>query len=304
MNRRPVVVPLFAIAVLLLVAVQGELAAQQDFKQRQLSVIDGRLARTSDPAESAELNAQKSWLSSWQPGKMPSKAIANENLPARRTEPALQSANLARLKQRVASPPLDEDLHLISQFAQEHPDDAAILQYYLHTLDNAPASRKKHLDDIENLSVALIELLQETSDTQTRESKTERILARQFTRYRRARALAYRELPDVVEARPIEDQQKLNKLIRQAHEDLVEDAGSGRTEFVLLEIRMLRRSGQHGLALQMLEKFGASILPKWYLKKRRDLLGELDWEPAHLEAAEIYAAEFPEEVAKEAASNE
>ena len=119
--------------------------------------------------------------------------------------------------------------------------------------------------------------------------------------YRRGRALAYRELPDVVKQEPIDNPEQLNQEIIAVYRDLIAFAGEGRPEFILLEIRILRRSKSFGNALCLLEKYGSVIKPQWYLKKRRDLLKELEWEIPYAEAAKIYANEFPEEVAKEAA---
>ena len=108
-------------------------------------------------------------------------------------------------------------------------------------------------------------------------------------RYRRARALAYRELPEVLESMPIEDDAQYERQLREAHQRLRRTFDEPQKEFVLLEVRMLRRQGNRGQALQKLERFRSVIEPKWYLKKRRDLLEELQWEPAYAEAAQRYS---------------
>jgi hypothetical protein len=115
--------------------------------------------------------------------------------------------------------------------------------------------------------------------------------------------LAYRELPDVVRQTPIDDPERLNQEIESAYQDLIARVGTGRSEFILLEIRMLRRAKFYGQALALVEKYGSVIQPRWYLKKRRDLLKELQWDFPSAEAAKIYANEFPDEVAKEAKDN-
>ncbi|RMF45334.1 MAG: hypothetical protein D6753_00375, partial [Planctomycetota bacterium] len=106
--------------------------------------------------------------------------------------------------------------------------------------------------------------------------------------------LAYRELADVVAARPIADPDAHDARLRRTWERLVQTIGRPRPEFVLLEIRMLRRDGQFGQALELLEEFGAAVDRKWLLKKRRDLLRELEWQPAAREAAVVFAAQYPE----------
>ena len=276
--------------------------AQQNWKQRQLVDIQRRLTETADPGTTAELKAQRSWLESWNPGKMKTEASEDDSLPKKRVEPLLQSAKLLELKSLVSETGKENVLRNVREFAKVHSDDPAVIQFGLHLLDNIPAARKKHLGEIEQLSTLLIKLLSQTDENLAGSDSPDHSVVRQFARYRRARAFSYRELPDVAAVMPIEDQEQLDKQIEDAFEDLVEDAGDDRTEFVLLEIRMLRRSGHFGLALQKLEKFGAAILPKWYLKKRRDLLNELNWKPAYTEAKEIYATRFPDEVAKEAAN--
>ena len=53
---------------------------------------------------------------------------------------------------------------------------------------------------------------------------------------------------------------------------------------------MKRRDGRWGEALMLLERFRWAIDSKWYLKKRRDILEQLGWEPAYRQAADAYAA--------------
>jgi len=109
-----------------------------------------------------------------------------------------------------------------------------------------------------------------------------------YARYRLGRALAYRELPSVRERWPISDPDHYQEQLLTAYQRLLDQTKQVRPEFILLEDRILRRSGKKGRALELLEAYRESIEPKWYLKKRRDLLKELGWEPPYKEAARIY----------------
>lgn len=190
----------------------------------------------------------------------------------------------------------------------------ALLQDFLRLLDT-PESRKTNLaatvDVAEIVDTALSELIRvaEPRDTSSGTTSEKKALeekassetqagidvdtlrwALAHTRYRRARAIAYRELPDVLETTPIEDPRRHERELRQAQRRLSETFPEPRPEFVLLEVRMLRRDGQRGQALERLERFVWAIDRKWYLKKRRDLLDELGWELPHRKAAAIYQA--------------
>ncbi|WP_246109617.1 hypothetical protein [Roseimaritima multifibrata] len=109
-----------------------------------------------------------------------------------------------------------------------------------------------------------------------------------YTRYRLGRALAYRELPSVRERWPISNPMRYEEQLSAAYERLIAQTNEVRPEFILLEDRMLRRAGKKGRALELLEANRRSIEPKWYLKKRRDMLQELGWEPPYKEAAKLY----------------
>ena len=100
--------------------------------------------------------------------------------------------------------------------------------------------------------------------------------------------MAYRELPVVRERWPISNPDHYQEQLAAVYQRLTNQTNRSRPEFILLEDRMLRRSGKKGRALELLEANRQSIEPKWYLKKRRDLLQELGWEPAYQEAARLY----------------
>jgi len=182
-----------------------------------------------------------------------------------------------------------------TQQALEH---AVKLQQRLRELDS-DAERKQHLVataklalQLEQALTSLLETWPSTGVLTVGEPQAIRETLRwalAHTRYRRARALAYRELPDVRTRLPIDDAEAYERELAEAHDRLRETFSEPQAEFVLLEIRMLRRAGKRGQALEKLERFGSTIELRWYLKKRRDLLGELDWGPPQAEAAKWYA---------------
>lgn len=243
-----------------------------------------------------ERQSQQRWLGRWTPGEMKIKPAAVEGLPKARKEPIFDSPLASQFRKQLNWDQIDQDVNQqkrLEQAISQHPDDLGLRQLQLHWLD-LPLRRKLHLKQVVDSADRLIEMLQ--SDD---ESLPKHRLALEFVRYRKGRALAYRELPDVVEHTPIENPEKLNQQIATAFDDLIQNSGRGKPEFILLEIRMLRRDQQYGSALEGVERYGSTIQPKWYLKKRRDLLKLLEWRVPYEEAARLYAEQFPEEVAKE-----
>ncbi len=280
--------------------------AKQWKKAHLVQLIDRLQTAGLKTTQREEIIKQQAWLKNWEPAQMRAQPKLFQ-IPARREEPQLQSKKAAELRNQLAanrnatlpseklSAQQDASLKTIQKALRDTPDDIALQQMHLHWLDN-PIRRKANLQKIDSAAIRLSQLLNPLAT----ENATFQ-LAHEFVLYRRARALAYCELPDVVEKNPIKDPEKLDQNIRAAFGTLIESAGKGRAEFILLEIRILRREKQFASALELLEKYGSAISPKWYLKKRRDLLAELRWEYPYQEAATIYANEFPQEVASEIA---
>jgi len=272
-------------------------ASAAGWKKSKLAELDRQLAdKNASEGGRNELLARRAWLQNWTVGGLTSEPIENLRLPKLRTEPILNSnvATEFRKKLNWENTAQDEsDFLILEQALVKHPDDIGLQQLHLHWMD-LPIRRKSFLGRIDGSARRLIKSL----ESQTASDATIQ-LATEFAKYRRGRALAYRELPDVVQKTPIEDAQRLNREILSAYQDLIATSGTGHSEFILLEIRILRRDKSFGKALALVEKYGSVIKRQWYLKKRRDLLQELGWEFPNAEAATIYANEFPEEVAKE-----
>ena len=257
----------------------------------KIAALDGKQAQLT------ETKSRLQWLTRWSPESMsPIPNSPKTLLPPKRIEPSLNSSSSEQLETLVASLDDDEAVEILNLAISKNKNDAAILQTALHWMDDPSDRRKKYLNEIEQTATRLIGLLQSSINDQPNEKFR---CALDFTRYRRARALVYRELPDVIAVRPIPNQAELDRHIQKAFADLFQGSNTEKTEFILLKIRMHRRAKEFGQALALLEKYGRTILPKWYQKKRRDLLKEMGWTHPYREAAEIYKEHFPAEVEKE-----
>ena len=269
------------------------------WRSTQINVLDQQLVDASPESQlRRELESQKKWLTEWVPGELGTEALwtAGDESPTW-TEPVIDPEGRARtLRARLLGPqakPTKQDTLALQRLLKEYPQDIGVRQLHLHWLDQL-VYRKRYADEIAESAQGVRALLT-ASRTQNRET----MRARAFCLYREGRALAYRELPDVIRERPIEDPEGHEAKLLGVFAQLRELAGSGRPEFILLEIRMLRRDNWFGQALALLEANGSKITPQWFLKKRRDLLEELGWNAAFEEAAAIYAKEFPDAVEKE-----
>ncbi len=95
--------------------------------------------------------------------------------------------------------------------------------------------------------------------------------------YRKARAIAYRELPDVVEKTPIADQAAQDKAFDEALKALSVWVDPSEKDYFLLTVRKERRKGHYAQAIQLLNKQINSEAPFLYYKKRLDMFGQLEW---------------------------
>lgn len=232
-----------------------------------------KVARKIDDAESdndrLEYEARQSWLHRWEPGQMtsaPTRSPIESDL--------VEEPLLGRLERPVE---MDADVWQRITSAQVE----------LHAVDTDD-DRKENVREIIESGRRFEELLSEHLPSQLQQLPAPTAWALAYARYRLGRALAYRELPSVRERWPISEPVRYQQQLSAVYQRLIDQAGRGRPEFILLEDRMLRRAGQKGRALKLLEANQQSIEPKWYLKKRRDLLEELGWEPPYQEAARIY----------------
>ncbi|MCM2372142.1 hypothetical protein [Aporhodopirellula aestuarii] len=241
----------------------------EQWRSQKLQTLATKIRNTNSDDERLEYSARQSWLRRWEPGQMPTapadapdeSGLVEEPLLKKLERPETLEANVWR--------------------------GMIALQTRLLEVDNDD-ERKDNLRTTIELSGQLEAALSTElpSDSQTLATPTSWVLA--YTRYRLGRALAYRELPEVAEVWPISDPDRYEEQLLCVYERLIEQTKGNRREFILLQDRMYRRSGKKGRALELLEANRQSIDPKWYLKKRRDLLQELGWEPPYQEAARLY----------------
>ncbi|MFQ5732795.1 MAG: S8 family serine peptidase [Planctomycetaceae bacterium] len=105
------------------------------------------------------------------------------------------------------------------------------------------------------------------------------------TLYRKGRALGYMELPDVIARHPIADRKAHDKAFEANFAELRKWADTTDKTHFLLHVRRERRRGHYAAALKLLDRHTAGAAPNyWYVKKRRDLFGDLGWK--HLQAWE------------------
>ncbi|WP_404307479.1 hypothetical protein [Neorhodopirellula lusitana] len=239
------------------------------WRNQKVESIQTRIPNAESSDHRLELQARQSWLRRWTPGQMPSSPADAPDETGLVDEPLL--ANLDRPK----AIQVDDWRTLIA------------LQTRLLASDT-DEERKENLRTTIELARQLEAALsrQLSSESKSLTAPTGWVLA--YTRYRLGRALAYRELPDVREVWPISDPDQYEEQLVAAYGRLMKQTDGKRREFILLQDRMFRRSGKKGRALELLEANRNSIEPKWYLKKRRDLLQELGWDPPYREAAQRY----------------
>ncbi len=268
----------------------------------QLAQIDAQLADKTIVGDlRLELEAQQQWLTLYQPGMLTAGSMfkVERQNPTTLIEPILDPTKKARsLRLRLLGPkakPSIRDTELLKRALQDAPEDLGLRQLQLHWLDQ-PQYREVYPTEIADAAAKVINLL---AEQKLKPQDLKNVTA--FTLYRQARALGYRQDSDVIENKPLTDEELkvVQGQLAGVYQQLMDLVGPGHAEFVLLEIRMLRRDNWFGRALNLLEKHATTIAPRWYLEKRWELLLDLGWQPAAEEARKIFVAEFPAEAAKQ-----
>lgn len=241
----------------------------QVWRSQELKLIAEKMKSATTEDVRDEYQARQKWLANWVPGKM--SAVPQESM---------ESTTLTE-------EPLLSELQRPANVDAASWESMLRMQAELMLLDTAE-DRKANLRQIIDLADRLEKQLTAQLPDEAQQLPARSAWTLAFARYRLGRALAYRELPVVRDRWPISDADRYEKRLLTACQKLLDLTERVLPEFILLEDRMLRRAGKKGLALQLLETHQGVIETKWYLKKRRDLLKELGWEPPHKEAARIY----------------
>lgn len=241
----------------------------EQWQSRTLQAIAAKLQEAASDEKRLEYEARQSWLRRWEPGQMP---MAPDDAPDESELVDEPSLNECERPDSVDENTWRTMVELQDRLLATDTDD--------QRKDNLRST----IDLASQLEAALAENL--PMDRQTLRTPTGWALA--YTRYRLGRAIAYRELPEVRETWPINDPKQYDAELKAVFQRLTELTKGNCREFILLQDRMYRRSGKKGRALELLEANRRAIEPKWYLKKRRDLLQELGWDLPYQEAAQLY----------------
>jgi hypothetical protein len=259
------------------------------WKSAQLQLLEQQI---EDPAIKGplkqELLAQKRWLSEWKSGLLTDQPwIKQTEKPNLFTEPTLDPDKRARaLRERLlgkGAKPTEKDTKELQALLAKYPKDIGAKQLHLHWLDQRQY-RSEYAKAIVETATTLANML--SSGRQTENTK----LARAYCYYRAARALVHQESEESVAKKPIEDPKAHESQLLGIYNQLVELMGHDRPEFILLEIRMLRRDSWFGRALMLLEESASVIDTNWYLANRQELLKELGWGQPAKEAEESLKA--------------
>ena len=260
------------------------------WKVTQLQLIEQQL---SDQAVKGplrkELEAQKQWLSQWNSGELKDGPWMKQREAANRSsEPTIDpdktaTALRAKLLGKSAKPTAKETTEL-QALLEKHPEDLGVQQLYLHWIDQKQYRNdyaEKIVESATKLATQLSAIEKQTDETR---------MARAYCYYRAARALIHLESPQMQAKQAIKDAQQHEAQLLGLYNQLGELVGHDRPEFILVEVRMLRRDNWNGQALVMLEQ-NAEILDRgWYLAHRRDLLSDLGWSMPAKEAEAIAEA--------------
>ena len=175
---------------------------------------------------------------------------------------------------------------LLKSTKQPDPESKSISNWrdYLLALDQ-PSLRKQHLDLIANVSQRVVMLTKEAAKFAPGALPSEPSGNIHYAwavdaSYRKARAIGYRELPDVIEKNPIRDPAKQKKEFQSALQQLGEMVSITDPRFVLPLIRWERRRGNSARAYELLQKNAyEGPAMKWFFKKERDLFTDFGIDP-------------------------
>ena len=191
---------------------------------------------------------------------------------------------------------LDKDAKLFDKLSKELLEEnkqlLPVVVSRLHKLDDDAEKRKTQLDQVieaadavlaeidqGRIALALIGRLVE-GDKEAEKARKEAENLKELlidTLYRRARAIGYKELPEVVAKQPIEDAEAYDKEFEAAYAALAKWVDPTDEKYFLLHLRRETRKEHFGESLKWLNKHGESS-NFWHLEKRRKLYDALGWD--------------------------
>ena len=134
-----------------------------------------------------------------------------------------------------------------------------------------PATRKNHLPAVVDGADKVIQIIGQGN---LRDAADMNLLLAECW-YRRARAIGYMELPDVVGRAPIENQDWIDSEFERSFQQLKSLVDVHRPEYILLAVRRERRRSNFSIAQSLVDIYAESHPnPIWRFKKRRDLFRE------------------------------
>jgi hypothetical protein len=117
--------------------------------------------------------------------------------------------------------------------------------------------------------------------------------------YRKGRALGYRELPEVVAERPIEDPAALDKAFRDNLAELGRWTDLEADDVYLLKLRDLRRDQKFGAAAKLLQEQATEEAGFWPSWKRFAIYDALGWTAEREMVRSDLLQRFPQRAAEE-----
>jgi len=208
----------------------------------------------------------------------------------------LKAAERAFLLKQLTAYKWSNDREAIDQITERlselEVDRLKLLTARLQLIDDD--DRKECLDDVVNAANAVIKITkakrlqtyfgirQRPSTAEERKVQKQREAEKKAlidALYRKGRALAYKELPDVVAKHAIVDQKQLDEDFKQNFDALANWVDILSNDYFLLEVRRLRRDGNQAQAIAVLNRFfKANDHQKLHHKKRRDMYKEIGWQ--------------------------
>lgn len=206
-----------------------------------------------------------------------------------------EQAYLDFLLEQIAARKWQTDRETIDKLSEEYrakkPDDRKLAVARLHVIDND--DNEDHLPDVVAAADAVIAMIdpqqlqshlgirhdpQTDEDKKTHEMRTKEKEDLIDALYRKGRALAHMELPEIVAEHPIADQAAHDQAFDETFRELQKWVDTTDAKYALLHLRRNWRLGDYGKALKMLnEKFSGTASRQMHDEKRLELFELLEW---------------------------